>query len=72
MRDWIDFSIICALLMLNAIVGFYQDFQAGSVVDELKKTLALKADVIRDGDTFEIGASEVVPGDILCVEEVRH
>jgi H+-transporting ATPase len=70
LQDWVDFGVICALLLLNAAVGFIQEFQAGSIVDELKKTLALKAVVLRDGRLFEIEAPEVVPGDILQVEEV--
>ena len=64
-----DFGVICALLLLNATVGFVQEFQAGSIVDELKKTLALKAVVLRDGRLVEIEAPMVVPGDILEVEE---
>ena len=56
--------------MLNATVGFVQEFQAGSIVDELKKTLALKATVLRNGHTAELDASEIVPGDILHIEEV--
>ena len=70
MRDWVDFGVICALLLLNACVGFIQEFQAGSIVDELKKTLALKAVVLRNGRLVEVEAPEVVPGDILQVEEV--
>jgi len=62
--------VICALLLLNATVGFVQEYQAGSIVEELKKTLALKAVVLRDGRLFEIEAPEVVPGDILQIEEV--
>jgi len=69
LEDWVDFGVIIALLLLNAVVGFYQEFQAGSIVDELKKTLALKAVVLRDGQLKEIEAPEVVPGDILQVEE---
>ncbi|KAH7370743.1 putative plasma membrane ATPase [Rhexocercosporidium sp. MPI-PUGE-AT-0058] len=69
LQDWVDFGVICALLLLNASVGFIQEFQAGSIVDELKKTLALKAVVLRDGRLFEIEAAEVVPGDILQIEE---
>lgn len=70
LQDWVDFGVICALLLLNACVGFVQEFQAGSIVEELKKTLALKAVVLRDGTLKEIEAPEVVPGDILQVEEV--
>jgi H+-transporting ATPase len=70
LEDWVDFGVICGLLLLNACVGFFQEYQAGSIVDELKKTLALKAVVLRDGTLKEIEAPEVVPGDILQVEEV--
>ncbi|TDZ25588.1 Plasma membrane ATPase [Colletotrichum sidae] len=69
LEDWIDFGVICGLLLLNAVVGFVQEFQAGSIVAELKKTLALKAVVLRDGTLKEVEAPEVVPGDILQVEE---
>lgn len=56
-------------MLLNACVGFFQEYQAGSIVDELKKTLALKATVLRDGALKEIEAHEVVPGDILQVDD---
>ncbi|KAI0479078.1 plasma-membrane proton-e [Xylariaceae sp. FL0804] len=69
LEDWVDFGVICALLLLNATVGFVQEYQAGSIVDELKKTLALKAVVLRDGQLQEVEAPQVVPGDILQVEE---
>lgn len=69
LRDWVDFGVICALLMLNAVVGFVQEYQAGSIVDELKKSLALKAVVIREGQVHELEANEVVPGDILKLDE---
>ncbi|CAF9913594.1 MAG: plasma membrane H+-ATPase [Gomphillus americanus] len=69
LQDWVDFGVICALLLLNAAVGFIQEFQAGSIVDELKKTLALKAVCLRDGQLRELEAPEVVPGDILQIEE---
>jgi len=55
---------------LNACVGFIQEYQAGNIVDSLKETLALKATVIRNGETIEVGAEEVVPGDIVLVDDV--
>ncbi|ODQ49449.1 hypothetical protein PICMEDRAFT_70994 [Pichia membranifaciens NRRL Y-2026] len=69
LEDWVDFGVICGLLMLNASVGFIQEYQAGSIVDELKKTLANTATVIRDGLPTEVPANEVVPGDILRLED---
>ncbi|CDK28285.1 unnamed protein product [Kuraishia capsulata CBS 1993] len=69
LEDWVDFGVICGLLMLNASVGFIQEFQAGSIVEELKKTLANVATVIRDGQPVEVGAADIVPGDILQLED---
>ncbi|GAB7350318.1 hypothetical protein MBLNU459_g0950t1 [Dothideomycetes sp. NU459] len=69
LQHWIDLGIIGGLLLLNACVGFYQEFHAGNVVAEMKKKLALRAAVIRNGATMEIDALEVVPGDVLRLEE---
>lgn len=70
LEDWVDFGVIIALLLLNATVGFVQEYQAGSIVDELKKTLALKAVVLRAGELGEVEAPMLVPGDVLQIEEV--
>ncbi|RAH82440.1 calcium ATPase [Aspergillus japonicus CBS 114.51] len=69
LRDWIDFGVINGILMLNAIVGWYQEKQAADVVASLKGDLAMKAIVVRDGEEKEILAREVVVGDILILEE---
>lgn len=69
LEDWVDFGVICALLLLNAGVGFIQEYQAGSIVEELKKTLANTANVIRNGQLIEIEANQIVPGDILQLED---
>ncbi|KOS16208.1 plasma-membrane proton-e [Malassezia pachydermatis] len=68
-RDWIDFGVICGILALNAFVGWYQEKQAGDIVAQLKAGIALKATVVRDGREVEIEAREVVPGDIVIVED---
>ncbi|KAJ5670739.1 Proton-exporting ATPase [Penicillium maclennaniae] len=68
LQDWIDFGVICALLFLNAIVGFAQEYHAGNIVDSLKENLALKATVIRNGEMIEVPAQDVVPGDVVHVD----
>lgn len=70
LQDWIDFGIITGLLWLNAAVSFVQEFHAGNIVDSLKKTLALNANVIRNGALVEVEAEEVVPGDVVEVDTV--
>jgi H+-transporting ATPase len=66
-RHWEDVAIISALLLMNAAIGFWEEFQAGNAVAALKKTLALKARVRRDGAWTTIDASRVVPGDAIHV-----
>lgn len=65
LRNWIDFGVIIGILMLNAIVGWYQEKQAADVVASLKGDIAMKAIVVRDGQEQEIKARELVPGDIV-------
>jgi H+-transporting ATPase len=65
LRDWIDFGVIIGILMLNAIVGWYQEKQAADVVAALKGDIAMKATVIRDGQEKDIKARDLVPGDIV-------
>ena len=58
-----DLVIILILLFFNAIVGFWQEYQAGNAIEQLKKNLALKARVFRDGQWLSIDAVQLVPGD---------
>ena len=70
LRDWIDFGVIVAILLLNAGVGWYQEKQAADVVASLKGDIAMRATVVRNGQEEEIKARELVPGDIvssICV-----
>ncbi|KAJ7743738.1 plasma-membrane proton-e [Mycena maculata] len=69
LQDWIDFGVIIGILMLNAGVGWYQEKQAGDIVAELKAGIAMKAFVVRGGQEKEIDARELVPGDIVVLEE---
>ncbi|WWC63631.1 plasma-membrane proton-efflux P-type ATPase [Kwoniella dejecticola CBS 10117] len=69
LRDWIDFGVIIGILFLNAAVGWYQEKQAGDIVAQLKAGIAMKAVVVRDGHEQEIEARELVPGDIIVLEE---
>ena len=62
---WADLVIILVLLAFNAGVGFYQEYNAGNAIDQLKKSLALKARVRRGGDWKQIDATELVPGDVV-------
>lgn len=71
-RHWADFCIILVLLVANAVVGFWEEYQAGNAIAALKATLALQARVKRDGQWTTVPARELVPGDIirLCLGDI--
>jgi H+-transporting ATPase len=64
---WEDFYIIFALLLINGVVGFYQENKADKAIEMLKKRLAPNTKVLRDGKWIEIPAKELVPGDTVRV-----
>jgi H+-transporting ATPase len=66
-QHWPDFAIILLLLLANAVVGFWEERQAGNAIAALKAKLAIKARVKRDGKWVNPAARELVPGDVIRV-----
>jgi len=66
-QHWLDFCIILLLLCSNAVVGFWEEHQAGNAIAALKAKLAIKAKVKRDGKWVTPAARELVPGDVIRV-----
>jgi len=66
-EHWADFSIIFVMLLLNAGVGFWQEFKADSAIAALRQRLALQARVLRDGVWHDIAARLLVPGDVVFI-----
>jgi H+-transporting ATPase len=66
-RHWPDFCIILLLLVANAVVGFWEEHQAGNAIAALKAKLAVKARVKRDGKWINPAARNLVPGDVILV-----
>lgn len=64
---WEDFWIIIGLLLLNAIVGFWQEHKADNAINLLKRRLAAKAQVLRDGKWTGLEARQLVPGDVVRI-----
>ena len=62
---WADFGIILALLIVNAGVGFWEEYQAGNAIAALKANLAIHAQVLRSGKWVQVPARELVPGDVI-------
>src|SRR5574340_127425 len=60
---WLDTGVLLAAVVVNAIIGFFQEGKAESALDAIRAMLSPRATVIRDGQRREIDAAELVPGD---------
>ena len=66
--DRTDMFIILVIVLLNAIVGFVQEYNAEKAMEALKKMATPTASVLRDGNISSLHSEELVPGDIVLLE----
>lgn len=66
--DMTDTIIILIIVLLNAIVGFVQEYRAEKSLEALKKMTITQAHIIRDGQSVIVSSTELVPGDIVSLE----
>lgn len=67
--DWTDTGAILAIVVFNALLGFTQEYRAGKEFAALKKLAVPKARVLRGGEWQQVTARELVPGDIVQLED---
>jgi len=67
-ETFVDAIAIGAIVILNAIVGFVQEYRSEKAMEALEKLTTPKARVLREGRDMQIPARELVPGDILLLE----
>jgi Ca2+-transporting ATPase len=60
---------ICAVVALNAVMGYMQEARAESAVAALRQMAAAHARVVREGEQHDVAASDLVPGDVILIEE---
>ncbi|MGQ9637932.1 MAG: cation-translocating P-type ATPase [Thermodesulfobacteriota bacterium] len=65
--EYIDTGVIVAVLILNAIIGYFQEYKAEASVLALKSMVVPRAKVMREGKEKEIPSEELVPGDIVLL-----
>ena len=66
--DLTDTFIILAIIIINATVGFIQEYRSEKAMQALKNMVPSYARVIREGNTLEIATAELVPGDVVLLE----
>ncbi len=64
----VDTFVIIAVVIINAVIGFYQEGKAEKAMEAIRQMLALRASIIRDGKRQVIPGEELVPGDIVLLE----
>jgi P-type Na+/K+ transporter len=64
-ESWIEGGVVTAIILLNVIIGFVQEFNAEKTMDSLRSLSSPTASAVRDGKTVTIPTVEVVPGDLV-------
>ncbi|PIE52626.1 HAD family hydrolase [Candidatus Fermentibacteria bacterium] len=63
-----DGAVMFVIVLVNAIIGFIQEYKAGQILEKLRELIKSPAKVFVDGQLTELKQSELVPGDIVSVE----
>jgi len=67
-NEWLDGIAIIMVILINALIGFLMEFQAGRSMEALRQLTSISSKVMRGGKLTEINAQEIVPGDLLFFE----
>ncbi|MCQ2009786.1 calcium-translocating P-type ATPase, PMCA-type [Sporolactobacillus sp. STSJ-5] len=70
--EYTDSVIILLVVILNAIIGVFQEFKAEKAIEALQKMTTPRALVRRNGDVIEIDSKNIVPGDIVVLDAGRY
>jgi P-type Mg2+ transporter len=65
--EWIDASIVLAIVLGSTILGFVQEYTAGNAVEKLRSQVTIKSNVLRGGQPQVLPSEQVVPGDVVVL-----
>ena len=68
-KSYVDSLVILIIIGVNTVISVYQEYKAENVMEKLREYASPKARVLREGEVKEIMAREIVPGDIIILEE---
>ena len=67
LREWADFIVITGAILLNTVVGYFQENKASRALKALKKVVKVETQVIREGNELKLDSQELVAGDIIIL-----
>lgn len=67
-KEWSDAAFISAVLLINAVIGTVMEYSAQRAATALQELVDIRCRILREGETYEINADELVPGDIVLLE----
>ena len=67
-REWSDAIFITAVLLINALIGAFQEVSAQRAATALQKLVSVRCRVLRNGESYDMDAEQLVPGDIILLE----
>lgn len=65
--EWVDSGVIIGVVLVNALVGFFQESKAVKALNSLAESISIEATVLRAGSTARMPASQLVPGDVVLL-----
>ena len=65
LREWSDATFIAIIVLLNALIGAFQEYRAERAARALRRLVSTRARVVRAGEVVEVDAEELVPGDLI-------
>ncbi len=68
LREYLDAAVIFGVVLVNAIIGFVQEYRATRAIEALARSMTTQATVLRDGSKRRVAATELVPGDIVLLQ----
>jgi P-type E1-E2 ATPase len=67
-KSYIEGAVVTAVIVLNVVVGFFQEYSAEKTMDSLRSLSSPTATVVRNGEAIVVPSGEIVPGDVVQVK----
>jgi cation-transporting P-type ATPase F len=68
LHEWVDSGVIFAVVLINAVIGFFEESKALKAIEALSRAMTSEATVLREGEKRRVAAKQLVPGDIVFLQ----